>query len=445
MSSLNNDELYRQYLTGQITWDDYLTAKEKVEFNPNFEQLTATVDEQHESREDVKAAYNIRKLQKKITSLSAVTTINFTMVILMAWLLFLQPFVAQLSPPTVAPLAPFSSPDVEPIVPANPSGEGIPEPESIDPISQDLMTQPSDPVALSDYVLPAVFNIVCRPGGLYYTTGSGWALTVFNNTAGRNETVIVTNHHVVNECLTQGEIVALNDTYGEISTELYTSEGGYWLGGSVNSLRDLAVLKITNGKSVDGLPMQREFPTVGQWVMVAGYPGDPERQTVTRVVSFGGVEEIQSSSSMIVTNAQVKQGNSGGPIFNSRGEVLGTIFALTEDTQLGLAQPLMYHCTVVFECFDEKITIQDGMPVLYEMLEEGECLGPTVGSQYNYINMDCGNSQAVLEITYKAPQGTAMENAPDCFLTTGVYETVKGVERLYCSKKINKKQFSDEP
>jgi S1-C subfamily serine protease len=56
-----------------------------------------------------------------------------------------------------------------------------------------------------------------------------------------------------------------------------------------------------------------------------------------------------------MTDATINEGNSGGPILNSNGQVLGTIFStedLTQFENMGFAQPLGFHCEVIFSCVD---------------------------------------------------------------------------------------------
>ena len=55
----------------------------------------------------------------------------------------------------------------------------------------------------------------------------------------------------------------------------------------------------------------------------------------------------------IVTSAPINPGNSGGPLINSRGEVIGTIYASDspdEYENLGYAQSQLEHCGVVIDC-----------------------------------------------------------------------------------------------
>ena len=445
---MTNEQLYAQYMNGEITWADYLSAKEKLEHNSvQTQAVKPDINTEQFNRAAVKTSEQVKKMQRKINSLSALTTVNFVLVILMAWTLFFQPFFGQLNPANVVTLEPFTPPVSETITNA-PTAETQEPVETETPpeptIPPELLKEPASIEQLAEYALPAAFNVTCRPGGLYFNTGSGWALTLYNSLTERNETVIITNHHVISECLTGGQITAQNDTYGRVITALHMNEGGYWLGGNINSLRDLAVLTITDNTPVNGLPLQREPVVTGQWVMVIGYPGDQENQIINRVISYGIINEMQKNTDLIVTNAQVKQGNSGGPMLNSRGEIVGTIFALTEDTNLGLAQPLLYHCTIAFECLDSKILLNNNTPVKYTPLQVGECLGPTVGKNYNYANMSCDNPLTVAKITSKVDPNTPPENMPLCLTDNGISETIGGVKHLYCSQPVRQEPFTEQ-
>ncbi len=113
---------------------------------------------------------------------------------------------------------------------------------------------------------------------------------------------------------------------------------------AVNNHLDLALLRIT---PEDGLPLlpamlEREANVeVGQTVFAIGNPLGLERSMSQGVVStkqrsFDGLTYIQ-------TDTAINQGNSGGPLFNTRGEVIGiTNMGILMGQGLNFAIPTRY-------------------------------------------------------------------------------------------------------
>ena len=65
------------------------------------------------------------------------------------------------------------------------------------------------------------------------------------------------------------------------------------------------------------------------------------------------------------------RGNSGGPLLNSRGLIIGTYFALAKlknSEPIGLVQPIEIHCKLVFECsgIEPKITTTESSEMFSE-------------------------------------------------------------------------------
>ena len=87
---------------------------------------------------------------------------------------------------------------------------------------------------------------------------------------------------------------------------------------------DVAVLKIDAGNlPVVALGNVKDL-RVGEWVLAIGSPFGFENTVTAGVVSAKGRSLPQDSAvPFIQTDAAVNPGNSGGPLFNSRGEVVG--------------------------------------------------------------------------------------------------------------------------
>jgi len=137
---------------------------------------------------------------------------------------------------------------------------------------------------------------------------------------------IVTNNHVIDEA---SEIkVTLSNK------KSYTAK---LIGADPSS--DLAMLKIEE----KGLPYivygNSDQVKVGQWVLAVGYPLNLETTVTAGIVSAKarslGLNARKSASpieSFIQTDAAVNQGNSGGALINTNGELVGIVSAIASPT-----------------------------------------------------------------------------------------------------------------
>ncbi len=105
-------------------------------------------------------------------------------------------------------------------------------------------------------------------------------------------------------------------------------------------LTDVAVIKIDAENLPTILLGNSDSVSVGQWVLAIGNPlGDAFTFTVTAgIVSARGrlLRRLQSSNwdiqDFIQTDAAINRGNSGGPLVNIRGEVVGINSAIASET-----------------------------------------------------------------------------------------------------------------
>ena len=155
-------------------------------------------------------------------------------------------------------------------------------------------------------VHPAVVRVIVpNRGGL--SLGSG-ALVAVNQTHG----LVVTNWHVVRD--QSGPItVAFPDGFRSAATLLRTDRD--W---------DLAALA-TGRPSVSPIPLASEAPRPGEMLTIAGYGKGWYRVSTgrcTQYVSPGGNLPFE----MVELATPAREGDSGGPILNSRGELAGVLF-----------------------------------------------------------------------------------------------------------------------
>ncbi|MBN1114794.1 MAG: Do family serine endopeptidase, partial [Oligoflexia bacterium] len=153
-----------------------------------------------------------------------------------------------------------------------------------------------------------------------------------------SEGYVITNNHVVNNA-------------DSIKVKLYNGEEyGADLKG-VDPETDLALIKIkTKGKkSFEYANLGDSSKTeVGEWVIAIGNPLGLSHSVTAGIVSAKGkvIPEISIYNDYIQTDASINQGNSGGPLINTRGEVIGINTAIIRQAQgvaiegIGFAIPI---------------------------------------------------------------------------------------------------------
>ena len=122
--------------------------------------------------------------------------------------------------------------------------------------------------------------------------------------------VILTNAHVVRDA---SEVTVKLQDRREFRAKVLGSD----------PKTDVAVLKI-DAKNLPVVPLGRSNSLqVGEWVLAIGSPYGLESTVTAGVVSAKGRSLPQDSTPFIQTDVAVNPGNSGGPLFNTRGEVVG--------------------------------------------------------------------------------------------------------------------------
>jgi S1-C subfamily serine protease len=192
----------------------------------------------------------------------------------------------------------------------------------------------------------STFEISCNGDWV----GTGWAVNMNGQASG----FLVTAFHVIEECVDDGVISARNQMHSRFPIELVSYDGRYWddVTSDNHKVRDLALL--TSDIKLVGLEIEVEKPDVGHWLTLVGYPGIHSGRNP--LFTFGSVSGF-SSYQIITVDAATNKGNSGGPVLNSKGLVVGTFFASARSkggSSIGFVQPLSLHCEVIFECLGTK-------------------------------------------------------------------------------------------
>lgn len=142
----------------------------------------------------------------------------------------------------------------------------------------------------------------------------------------REDGVIVTNYHMINMAA---------DIKIKIGNKVMNAEGLL----HVDPENDIAILKV-EGK---GYPKARigdaNKAQVGEKVYVIGSPKGLENTISEGILS--GIREVDSERKILQMTAAISPGSSGGPVFNSRGEVIGiATFLIAETQNLNFAMPI---------------------------------------------------------------------------------------------------------
>ena len=156
------------------------------------------------------------------------------------------------------------------------------------------------------------------------TLGSGFIISA--------DGYIVTNQHVIDKAQIINVILQNNEKYeAQIIGE--------------DKLTDLALLKITTDIPLTSAVFgDSDTLRVGDWVLAIGNPFGLGGSVTAGIVSAKS-RDIESGAydNFIQTDASINQGNSGGPMFNMQGEVIGVntaIFSSTGNSMgVGFATP----------------------------------------------------------------------------------------------------------
>ena len=288
---------------------------------------------------------------------------------------------------------PKEEPDPQPV--EDPQVEPAPDPEPQPPADQTLQQQPSPPgvenitsdqkdalslQAIYEKSIPSVASIICRHRG-GSSSGTGIVMSA--------DGYIITNYHVIDGAQ-EIQVLLEDDAYHE--AEL--------IGGDEPT--DLAVLRIAAEGLTPAEFGDSDVLRVGDQVVAIGDPlGTELRGTMTDgIVSAINRDLIIDGRHMtlIQTNAALNSGNSGGPLINCYGQVIGIntvkmIGGSASAEGLGFAIPLNV-----------------AKPIIDELIERGYVSGrPAIGVEGTTLDVRT-------QFFYNLPAGiiiTAVEEGSD--------------------------------
>ena len=152
---------------------------------------------------------------------------------------------------------------------------------------------------------------------------------------------IVTNNHVVDGA--DELTVALNENSKEYSARIIGAD----------KTTDLALIKI-DAKNLPAIVIANSDDVkVGEWVLAVGNPLGLNNTVTAGIVSAKARSMGQGVSSMIQTDAAINQGNSGGALVNTRGELIGINAMIYSQTGSNIGYGFAIPTSIVNKAVDD--------------------------------------------------------------------------------------------
>ncbi len=174
--------------------------------------------------------------------------------------------------------------------------------------------------------------------------------------------MVVTNEHVVRDA---DEIVVVTNDGAEFEAELIGTD----------ERTDIALLKIDQPNELTYVKFSNDIPEVGEWVVAIGNPFGFGGTVTAGIVSARG-RDIGTGpySDFIQIDAPVNKGNSGGPAFNLKGEVVGVNAAIYSpiwgNVGIAFAIPSTVAEDVVADLRDEGTVVRGWLGVQVQLITE---------------------------------------------------------------------------
>ena len=262
-------------------------------------------------------------------------------------------------------------------------------------------------------------------------TGSGVAI---------GTRLIVTNYHVVNNARTLAINIPSDNKYVDYSVEVIAEDKS----------NDLAILRISDNqfKGFNSIPYgaKTQLIDIGEDIFVLGYPlvqtmGEDIKLTTGVISSVSG---YQGDASTYQISAAVQPGNSGGPLFDTNGDLIGIVSskhtgaenagyaiklsnlqALMNNLPDGLALP--NHNSISSKSLSEKVKAIQKYVVLIKVNFTDESHSVTSmngGNSYGSYNVDKARAEELYEIAlYEFNEGYIDKAYKDICESVALYPT----------------------
>ena len=196
----------------------------------------------------------------------------------------------------------------------------------------DGYVQPRSVLDLVEKASESTVTVWCEVSKKDGAQGTAWAIKLETAVSDIYPTTLITNHHVIEDCIGgKGKVtVALP---GQNERDAIVVD---W-----DAKNDLAVLA-TKAK-YPPLALSESAPYPGYWVMAFGSADGYEGS-----VAFGNVLNFYGTDLLITNN--LSSGNSGGPLIDNEGNVVGVNTWSRIDEQYNIAESLDAFCAKILDC-----------------------------------------------------------------------------------------------
>lgn len=238
------------------------------------------------------------------------------------------------------------------------------------------ITEESAGIDAVEKILPAVVTIFTR-AGFGGGSGSGFFIS--------EDGYIVTNNHVVEGA---SDITILYATGGSTTARIVGTAPEF----------DLAVLQVEGpAPAVAEWGDSGELP-LGAGVIAIGSALGEYQNTVTAGVLSGFNRQLAGMNGLLQTDAAINQGNSGGPLINRGGQVIGINTLVARG--MGDVQGVGF-----------AISSNIARNVVRTLIETGEAKQPFLGIQYQALNPQLAKETGV-DINEGALLESVLSNTP---------------------------------
>lgn len=321
-----------------------------------------------------------------------------------------EPDTAAPTPTAVPGQLPEETPGTEPLAPSAPRGE-LPVPalgSGVLPVIDkerliaSIFEQTAPSVCGVSARIQVYSEVTKRNNEEETATGTGVILTA--------DGYIVTNNHIVEGA----EKVYVTCEGTEYEAEIVGTDATV----------DLAVLKAKNASNLKPASLGDSAALrIGDTAVAIGDPLGTLKLTCTNGIISGLDREINTDGKVqnyIQTNAAVNPGNSGGPLINDKGEVIGIVTMKTI-----VAGYDEYGYAISAEGLGYAIPINDALPIVSQLIRFGYVPHPAIGIQGYEVTQFLSEE---LEVPKGVYVSTIIANGPAEAAGIMVDDVIVGVE-----------------